>query len=592
MSGARRHRAFVCFVLAVGILLRWTTLRAGFGMDDFAQLGMLAGVYPVERAPWDLFTFSSGDPAEVRLLQEAGALPWWSHPDLKLRALRPLSSLLTALDVRLFGHDAFAHHVHSLLWWLVLLVVAAALLRRMLPGRWALLALLFYALDEAHTVPLAWLANRNAIVSAAFGFAAVWAHLGWREHGWRRGGFASSLLLAVAYAAGEYAVCAAVYLVTYELIAASGDARSRGRALIPMLVVTVTWAVVHHGLGYGAYGSATYVDPLREPLVYLQVVGQRVPVLLAEMVLGIPSAWLPFSPGLTRYRPWIGLAALVVVAVLVKSAWSRWDGPARRRIAWMGAAAVVSVFPVAPSVVSARLLLLPALAGHVVLSAVSIDAWDRLRAGRDSASLGRGIILAGMAAVHMGVAPWVGVRETLEIARVHRQTRAFVSSMRVDEPRVARSRLVVLAALDPMTLIYPPLARWLEGKPKPRSWWVLSMSPRPHRLHRIGPRSLELEVVGGAMLRGPVEQLFRRPDAALHEGDVVDLPGLEIRIMTVAPDGAPTRVRYTFERTLDDPLLQFLLVTPRGPIRYPMGPVGATMPIPAPALSVSGEPTR
>ena len=90
----RRYWIWALIVLAIGVALRWRSFLVGFGMDDFAQLAMLGDAYPVHREPWDLFSFSRGTPEEVHALMSRGSLAWWSWPELKLSAMRPLSSLL------------------------------------------------------------------------------------------------------------------------------------------------------------------------------------------------------------------------------------------------------------------------------------------------------------------------------------------------------------------------------------------------------------------------------------------------------------------------------------------------------------------
>lgn len=583
MTAERRYWWWAVGVLVLGLALRAPSLWAGFGMDDFAQLAMLAGEYPVERAPWDLFSFSKGHPDEVHALMSRGSLAWWSHPELRLCALRPLSSLTMALDVQLFGHAGVWHHVHTLVWWSAMIMAAALLLRQLLPARWAGLALLLYALDECHTYPVGWLANRNAIVSATFAFLAVWAHVRHREGGWRHGRWLAPVFVVLAMAGGEYSLCILPFLVLYELMAGPGSRGERARALVPLFVLFAGYVALHRGMGFGSYASNVYVDPLREPAAWLELAAMRVPILVADMFLAIPTGKLALYPELMKVQAVLGPAALVLVGLLVPGVWRRLAAKEQRRLSWLMVAAVLAILPVASSFVSARLLLIPAVGGHAVVAALVLDGWDRLR---DAALRGRpltwlrGVLAAALVGAHVGLASWWGLEELLNINRLNEGTRQAALMMQVDDAKVPQQRLVVLTAADPMTLLYPALVRWVEGHPLPRSWWVLSLAPRAHTLTRVADDALEMEVVMGTMLTGPVELLFRRPEFPFAAGDLVELDGLSIRIVKVDGDGRPVRVRYRFDVPVDDPSLVFLLATKRGLIRYPIGPVNATMPIP------------
>ena len=583
----RRYWTWVLVIGVIGFGLRLPSLWAGFGMDDFAQLAMVEGVYPVERAPWDLFSFSRGTPEEVHTLMSRGSLAWWSNPELKLSAMRPLASLLFWLDVKVFGFWAMGHHLHTMVWWCALVGAVALLLKTILPGRWALLALFLYVLDECHTYPIGWLANRNSILSACFGALAIWAHVRLREEGWARGRLVSIVCLMLCLSGGEYALCVLALWVCYELVGAPGDLRARLRALVPMFVVAVVWVAIHRTLGFGSYGSNVYVDPVREPGGYLEAVSVRVPILLADMFLAIPTGKLAFFPKLMRMQALLGPLALGVVAALGWGIARRMEAPLRRRLHWLFLGAVISVLPVASSFVSARLLLVPAIAGHAVVAAIVLDAWDALRdRARRKTIVGivRMVAATALLVAHCVLAPYWGFAETLNIVQLNIGTVEASMSIKVQDDKVAEQRLVVLTAADPMTLLYPPTVRWVQGKPMPKSWWVMSLAPHPHKLVRKGKRVLEMEVIGGVMLRGPVEQLFRRPDAPFAEGDVVKLDGVQAKILQVDDEGRPWKVRWRFDESVDDPSLVFLLATKKGMLRYPMGPVGATMMIPPAVL--------
>src|SRR5262245_3851306 len=104
-------------IVAGALYLRRDALRVGFTVDDYAQLAMMRGVYPVPRSPLSLFTFSDGSAGEVRALRDSGFYPFWSRSDLRISMCRPLSSALMWLDLALFGLHAEGYQAHSLLWW-------------------------------------------------------------------------------------------------------------------------------------------------------------------------------------------------------------------------------------------------------------------------------------------------------------------------------------------------------------------------------------------------------------------------------------------------------------------------------------------
>src|ERR1700755_255171 len=54
------HGLTALTIIAIGLALRWPVLYTGFTVDDYAQLAMIHGDYPVPRAPLSLFTFSNG----------------------------------------------------------------------------------------------------------------------------------------------------------------------------------------------------------------------------------------------------------------------------------------------------------------------------------------------------------------------------------------------------------------------------------------------------------------------------------------------------------------------------------------------------
>jgi hypothetical protein len=571
----RLHGLFgLAAIVIVGLALRWPALEAGLHMDDIAQKAMVEGAYPVPRAWWNLFDFAGGEAADVHALKSRGFLPWWSDPELRLRGLRPLSSALVWFDVQVLRTPWLAH-AHSLLWWVALLLVLHRFLRSVLPERWATVAVALYALDDCHTFPVAWLANRNAIVSTIFALLAVHAHVRAREHGGSR--VLAPIYAALALAAGEYGIAGLAFVLAYEIVGRAGAARDRVRAVLPIAAVAIAWLVLHRVLGYGAANSSVYVDPIADPIAWLSVVAERLPLLLTDMLIGAPLTVLVASD---RSPLLLGAGSIAIVGVWLAIAWRRFDPDQRRRLLWLGVGAVGALLPVASSFLSGRLTLVAAVGTHAILAALLVHTADRMLDDRRSPLTWIAVAVSGaLLWMHGPVAVRTAQRELEMIARLNRVGARVAETMPVDDRLAPQQRWVLLTVGDPMTLVYPPLLRHVGGHPLPAAWSVLSMAHGLHRFERVSPRSLELRVVDGALLKRPVERLFRG-ERLLRMGDTIDLDGLVIEILAAAEDGAVEHVRFTFDRRLEHASLVFFVFGKHGLRVYPMGRPGVVMTVP------------
>src|ERR1022692_3947769 len=171
-----RRRSWTAGVVLIGALaaggaVNRAALRATFSLDDFAQRAMIEGTLTPRRGPFNLYDLIADDNRTA--LVDRGVIPWWSEPNLTIRFLRPLPSLLVWVDHRLFGNEAFGPHVLSFLWW-VAAVLAAHVLFRTVLGKWAAwIATMVFALSPTLAIPIVWLANRAVLLSLTFGALAL-----------------------------------------------------------------------------------------------------------------------------------------------------------------------------------------------------------------------------------------------------------------------------------------------------------------------------------------------------------------------------------------------------------------------------------
>jgi hypothetical protein len=184
--------------------------------------------------------------------------------------------------------------------------------RRFIGPSWvAGLALLLFAVDDAHGPAVGWVADRNAIIALAVAIPVLLFHDRWRRDGWKAGAWLGPLFLGVALLTGESALAICAYLAAYALHLDRSSWRARLASLVPYVVVVVGWRVVYKSLGYGVSGSGVYIDPAREPLAFLAALPMRLPLLLLGQ-LGVPSS--DFASLYPFIAPWLP-AVMAVVAV-------------------------------------------------------------------------------------------------------------------------------------------------------------------------------------------------------------------------------------------------------------------------------------
>jgi hypothetical protein len=561
--------------LVVALVLALPTLGMGFALDDHIHLLILEGRWPLG-SPFDLFRFAGGDAEGMRRIVQEGPYPWWTLPELKIAFWRPLSSALAVLDHRLFGREALGYHLHSLAWYLGLVAVFGALLRRLLPGALGVLALFLFAVDDAHLLPVGWIANRNALVSTTLALVGLWLHLEWREARRPWAPPFSLAVLAVSLTAGETALGVFAYLLAYELLGARGNGVERLRALVPAALLALAYLGVYKMLGYGAHGSAMYLDPVGEPVRYLSAALGRGPALIGGL-LGVPVDLWGLLPGSRPVLVGAGLMGLGLIGLLLRSAWPALSEEERRHCRWLFAGAALSLLPVASAMPMGRLLLVPGLGGSVLLAVVLLQAWrSRSRGWRP-----RGLAVAGgvLALLHLVLAPlgWPAM------AMMIRQLGSSIGELarqvagELDSTRLAEQRVVILDAKELGVAVYIPVLWALQGQELPRAWWPLSLVPEPLILTRTGPASLELELPQGShFFATELEQTLRGPEHGLAMGARVALEGLVVRVLAADAAG-PTRLGFEFDTPLEDPSLVFLRSRESGLRRFIPPPVGTRL---------------
>ncbi|HWO14039.1 MAG TPA: hypothetical protein VNN80_31260, partial [Polyangiaceae bacterium] len=457
-----RTVTWACVVL--GLLLLCPSLKAGLVADDYVHALMLRddpGLRGLQRSPFDLFRFADGLPASAQALIEEGVFPWWADPEARLAFFRPLSSITHFLDHRLWPSQPLLMHLHSLAWYGALIAVVAVTYRRLgLSRRSAGLALLLFAIDDAHAPLVGWVANRNAIIALCLALPALVVHHRQRRAGFEHGVWLGPLLLAAGLCAGEGALCVLAYLVAYAACLDGGPWHARWGSLVPYALVVVGWKLCCISWGYGASGSGLYVDPLADPIGFARAACERFPVLGLGLFFGPFADFWELYPLLA---PWLrvsvlalALVALGLLALLLRPLLRR-----DARLAFWATGSVACLLLMCATFPHDRLLLAPGVGGMVVVAALLQAGWAR------RARFGAQLAALALAAVHVVAAPLLAPWRAANVGRFSQLLRHADASVPADETVRDKTLVLLNPPLDPFAA-YLPIYREARRTPRPR----------------------------------------------------------------------------------------------------------------------------
>jgi hypothetical protein len=558
-----------CVVL--GAALASPCLSTGWVADDLWQqlaLGPSAAVAGVGQHAWDLFRFANGDPQSARQLMDAGVFPWWADPHARLAFFRPLTCFTHWLDYQLWPTSAVAMHVQSLLWFGALLAVVGAVYRRFFEGRRAAhLALLLFAIDDAHAPAVGWLANRNVLIALCLSLPALLFHDDFRRTRSPRSAWLGALALALGLCAGEAALVACAYLAAYAVFLDRGSFRSRCGSLWRYAAVVLAWRVLLGWLGYGVSGSGLYVDPVASPLAFARVAIERLPVLLlAQLALPWSDFWelYPLTAPALRVAT-LGLALLVVAAFvsLLRPLWQR----AEVRFWALGGA--LALMPMCATFPHDRLLL-GAGVGAMALVAELLGRALRLR---------QWPVLVALGGIHLALAPILLPLRAAHVADLNRALNAADDSIPSD-PQVTRKSVVLLnPPLDPFAA-YLPIYREAAGRSRPRALLWLATGVSELTVTGVDSHTIRLRARDG-FLSSASQLMLRDPRRPPRLGETVELGAASIRVRTSMPDGRPREVEVRLRQPLLSDELVWMQWGGRGYAPFRLPESGESVVVPA-----------
>ncbi len=529
---------FAALLGLLGLLLFWPALHSPFVLDDYLQASMSHHTYPVQRAPWDLYNYI--DPADAHVLRARGFLPWWADQALRIRFLRPLPSLALWSEYKA-GASALWMHAHSFVWWGASAWLSNKMYRARISDRAARIATLIFALAPFHVVPIAWLANREALMSMALSICALRMHFWsptsrsrWAKR-WQPS--ITALTFAAALSSGEYAIAACGYVLAEALIIPRAWV-SRALRTLPALGPAVAYLALRSAYGYGASGSGFYTDPLSTPSAFLARAPDRFARLMLDAWGGldgetlrghVPAVWVLMLFG--------GLCALLwrpVRAVCTQET---------SRVYLLGS--VLSAIPFLSVVPSPRLLGMSMLGIAPVVALILERAWWPETEARSATSPSirfAALVLGFSQLVHGPASSWLMSRSWSQAGRTFER-----------DARELKAELGDAASADVSVLrgvagaFFVPFALSPSGAP-PRAWRLLSQAGHV-LVRRVSERELEL-VAGAEQSLVPIGpgNLFRPEGKGFSVGEQYDASGMRVTVVETSQAGV-RRLRVVFSQS-------------------------------------------
>jgi hypothetical protein len=536
LKRALAARRWPLALAAVAFVLGAPSLASGFATEDW--LFRFSATRPFRLAHLNLY-----DAQDVAMgvdsARRGGSLPWVTPDDFHISFWRPITSLSYHLDFRAWGFTPFLAHLQSVLWYVALVLAAAAVFRRILGKTWlAGLAGFLFAVDDAHAQAVGWIANRHVVLGALFGCLALAAHHRYRTESHRPSAVLAPVLLALGFASSEATLAALGYFVAYAALLDGG--RRRWVSLVPVLLVTLGWAIGFRALGHGAVGSALYVDPLKQPLAFFAGVPERAGALLAgQLAWPHADAWHELS---ASGRVLLALEGWALLALL---AWPLWRD---KRARFFSAGLLLSLLPACATFPSDRSLFLSGL-GAFGLVALWIE-----RATRPG--ILAKLVAVPLLALHSVAAAATFPTRSLMMARMDADVRR-ASDSAYQAITAMDQRLVVVNAPDYYFCKLLQDVRWTRGLPAvPMTCMVGSLQTAT--LERIDPNALRVRVPAGFLER-PFDRLYRDRYHPMHVGQKVFVGTASIEVTAVDAQGAPTEAVFRFMWPIGSRQLRFVV---------------------------------
>jgi hypothetical protein len=280
---------------------------------------------------------------------------------------------------------------------------------------------------------------------------------------------------------------------------------------------------------------------------------------------------------------------LGVLGVAALAMFWRWLARASDRgvahaLRWLLVGAVLSLLPLASALPMSRLTAGPSIALHATFAWIAVEAWRRIGSARAmhvrALAVAACCFVAGVHGVWAGLASHAVARGYAINTQLEQQ---WLARAPLDQARLAGARVFVLSSTDLITQMSFPFFRRSQDQSVPATSAMLLPTLRvSFEVLRPNAYTLEVRMFTADALSDLRMSAYRLADDEFATGQRYFGPEFQATILS-AVNGLPTRLRFEFQRALNDPAYVFLFPTAEGLNKFVPPPIGGTVQLPPPA---------
>jgi len=527
-------------------------------MDDFHLKNLMHhpdNPYNIIKSPLDMFNFFDGDPETTSMLMDHG-LPWWVDANIKAGFWRPLTAITHWLDYIIFSGDPMVMHLHSILWYAAAAVLVAVYYRRITGLTIAAgLAALMWVLDDTHGTPVGFISNRNALLACFFGMLTLIAHDNWYKHKQLKWKIIATVSLAASLLSAEAGIATCAYLFAYVVFLESSNWRQKLYNLAPYATVVIIWRIAWSLLGYGIVNVGLYVDPVRQPLLFVSEMWHKAILLLTAQLVGIASdIAIMLSAKALSHLVVIELFLLIILAAMFIPV-IRKDKIAR----FWACGMLLSVLPCCATFPCDRMLVFVSIGAMGLLGQFIVCVFSNKDVYKSKRALRVISIVAAVLFLFSNIFLSPGaltVKTMYPLGPPKLTEKIFVPP--IEDEKIVNQDLVVVNPPTAFLALASPYMFDLSYKNRPKLTRALCSSfYGPTEITRVDKNSLSIRPAEGYMAF-TLDRLFRGNNCQMELGQKVHLTGMEVEVTELTDDNRPAEAVFRFDKPLEDESFRWL----------------------------------